>query len=444
MTTPSDLADPFPVVPITNPFDRTVRIPGSKSYTNRALLVAALADGESTITGLLKADDTEAMIAALPALGAVARTARSPTSVTIHGTNGRPGPVAATIDAHLSGTTARFMMAAAARCAAPITIDGGAPLRERPMHEGVRALRSLGVAVDEPRHPGHLPLTIHGTAERVGVDREATAQRTTVPVRGDVSSQFLSGLLMMAPCWPGGLTLTIDGPLVSRPYIDMTLDVMRAFGADPHWADGHTITVPPSGYAATTYAVEPDASAASYAFAAAAICRGTCRVDGLGSTSRQGDLRLAALLGDMGATVEQTTTTTSVTGTTTLRGIEVDMADCSDVAQTLAAVAVFADTPTTITGIGFIRGKESDRIGDTITELTRCGIRADELPDGIRVHPGPPRPSVVRTYHDHRMAMSFALLGLRSPGIEIADPGCVAKTFPDYFSLLESLRSPSR
>ncbi len=453
MSARPDLVDPYPVFPITDSFDRTVAIPGSKSLTNRALLIAALALGESTITGMLMADDTDAMLAALPALGAAARPEDCSTSVTIVGTNGRPAPLPATVDGRLSGTTARFVMFAAALGSAPITIDGGDPLRERPMHEGVLALRSLGVAVDENEKPGHLPLTVHGRRSglmesglgRFGPgNREAASGPATVFVRGDVSSQFLSGLLMMGPCWPDGLRVTIDGPLVSRPYVDMTLDVMRTFGGDANWADAHTILVPPSRYTGVTYAVEPDASAASYAFAAAAICRGRARVEGLGSATRQGDLRLASLLGEMGAEVTQTDHATSVIGTGSLRGIDVDMADCSDVAQTLIAVAVHADSPTTITGIGFIRAKETDRIGNTIAELDRCGIRADELPDGIRVYPGTPRPAVIQTYHDHRMAMSFALLGLRTPGIEIADPGCVAKTFPGYFSLLDSLRSPSR
>jgi 3-phosphoshikimate 1-carboxyvinyltransferase len=232
---------------------------------------------------------------------------------------------------------------------------------------------------------------------------------------------------------------------VSVPYLDMTVAVVHAFGGRVERPDARTFVVegrgPGAGYAPVArYEVEPDASAASYLFAAAAITGGWVRVEGLGTASLQGDVAFVDLLERMGAEVGRQPDAIEVRGTGTLRGIDADLADLSDTAQTLAAVAVFADGPTRIDGIGFIRGKETDRIGAVVTELRRCGIEAEELADGLVVHPGRPQPAVVQTYDDHRMAMSFALLGLRAPGIEIADPGCVAKTFPDYFDVLESLR----
>jgi 3-phosphoshikimate 1-carboxyvinyltransferase len=200
--------------------------------------------------------------------------------------------------------------------------------------------------------------------------------------------------------------------------------------------------VPPGSYRAGDYRVEPDASTASYPLAAAATVGGRVTVDGLRAGSRQGDARFADLLGAMGARVERTATSTTVVGTGALRSLgEVDMADMPDLAQTLAVVAVFADGPTRVTGVALIRHHETDRIAAVVSELRRAGVRADETSDGFVVHPGPVRPARIETYDDHRMAMSFALLGLRAPGIEIADPGCVAKTFPGYWRMLDELRA---
>jgi 3-phosphoshikimate 1-carboxyvinyltransferase len=316
-----------------------------------------------------------------------------------------------------------------------MVLDGAAPLRARPMGDLLDALDELGADVVGLGEPGHLPVRLEGR----GLDGGVTT------VRGDVSSQFLSGLLLSAPCMRSGLEVRVEGELVSVPYVEMTLGVMRAFGAAASHEAYRRITVAPGGYTGVErFVVEPDASAASYFFAAAAIVGGTVRVDGLGQDSWQGDLAFVDALEQMGARVERGASSTTVTGSGTLHGVEVDFADLSDTAQTLAVVAPFASSPTTITGIGFIRRKETDRIAATVTELRRCGIHAEELPDGIRIHPGAPRPAIVSTYDDHRMAMSFALLGLRVAGIRIADPGCVAKTFPGYWTVLEALRAQQR
>lgn len=418
------------VTPVDGPVDAVVRVPGSKSLTNRALVAAALADGESTITGALHADDTEAMVECLGALGVAIVADWGSGRIEVSGCAGSPPARRASLDARLSGTTSRFVLPVAALGAGTYRLDGAARLRDRPLGPAIGALRELGSTVEEEGDPGRLPVTVSGGPLAGGA----------VGLPGDTSSQFLSGLLLAAPAMRDGLVAHLATDLVSRPYVDMTVAVMRSFGGRVEHPDSSSWEVAPRPYRATIYDVEPDASAASYAFAAAAICGGSVTVAGLGTTSVQGDVGFVDVLEQMGCEVERTPDRITVTGTGSLRGVDVDLRDLSDTSQTVAAVAVFADGPTRIRGIGFVRGKESDRIGDVVTELRRCGIDAEETDDGYLVRPGSPRPAVVHTYDDHRMAMAFALLGLRTPGIEIADPGCVAKTFPRYWDLLDDLR----
>jgi 3-phosphoshikimate 1-carboxyvinyltransferase len=436
------------VVPLARPLDAVVVLPGSKSLTNRALVCAALAGGTSVLEGALLADDTEAMLDGLARLGIAVAADPATAQVTVTGCAGElplVGGPAVTLDARLSGTTSRFLLPVLvlSLASSPVRLDGAPPLRARPMADGIAAVRALGATVVEEGEPGHLPVVVHGPV--------ATDRQPVLEVAGGASSQFLSGLLLTAPALPTGVTLAVTGELVSRPYVDMTVAVMRSFGAEVAGGDGDsdsggdmTWQVVGSGYrAASPYVIEPDASAASYFFAAAAICGGRVTVDGLGAASLQGDLGFVDVLEDMGCRVERTATSTTVVGPGPgeLVGVDVDMRELSDTAPTLAAVAVFARTPTRLRGIGFIRRKESDRIGDVVHELRRCGVTADEEPDGLVVHPGTPQPARIATYDDHRMAMSFALLGLRAPGIEIADPGVVAKTFPGYWDALDALRT---
>ncbi len=416
--------------PLARPPDTEVVVPGSKSLTNRALVVAGLAAGRSTLTGVLDADDTRAMLAGLEALGVGIERSTDGTTVTVDGVEGAPPVADARIDARLSGTTARFLAPVLARVAGTSHLDGLPPFRRRPMGPSIAALRSLGCTVTEHGTPGHLPITVTGGPVAGG----------EVAVAGEVSSQFLSGLLLAGPAFPDGLTVRVTTPLVSVPYVEMTVEVLRWFGAEVHRPDAATFVVAGGGTRGAQLAIEPDASAASYLLAAAAITGGRVRVPGLTPASSQGDAGFAAVLARMGAEVVVDHRGTEVRGTGRLRGIEVDLGAMSDTAQTLAAVAVFAEGPTRITGIGFIRAKETDRIAAVVTELRRLGIDAREEEDGLVVHPGRPSPGVVATYDDHRMAMSFALLGLVVPGIAIADPGCVAKTFPTYFEVLEQLR----
>lgn len=426
--------DGIPIVPLPGPIDAVVELPGSKSITNRALVCAALADGDSVLHGALRADDTEAMLEGLGALGVAIEPDWGRHSVGVRGCAGRPPAELAIVDARMSGTTARFLLPLAALGTGTRRVDGAQRLRERPMGPSLDALRSLGAEVRAIGSPTHLPVELIGGSLMGG----------HVALPGDVSSQFLSGLLLSAPSMPSGLTVRVTTELVSRPYVDMTLAVMSAFGVGADHPNDDTWTVAPGTYRGTEYRIEPDASAASYAFAAAVIAGGRVRVEGLGTSSLQGDLAFVGLLREMGADVEQSAHRTTVRSTDALQGIEADLSQISDTAQTLAVVAAFAATPTRVTGIGFIRGKETDRIAAVVTELRRAGIDATEEPDGFVVRPGPVRPALIQTYDDHRMAMAFALLGLRAPGIEIADPDCVGKTFPGYWSMLDGLRRPGR
>ena len=411
------------IKPLREPPAVSMRPPGSKSITNRALLCASLAEGTSTLRGALFAQDTRAMMDASAALGCGLNTDRASGTVQVQGAGRRRPAEPVRIDARQSGTTSRFILPAAALGTARVIVDGAPQLRSRPFGPLLGALEQLGVSVQALERPGCLPVAVRGPA--LGGD---------VRVEGHISSQFVSGLLMAAPLMDRGLRVELSSPSVSVPYVKMTLAVMAAFGVG---ADG--LAVAPGGYVATDLAIEPDASAAAYFFAAAAISGGRVTIEGLGAGSIQGDVAFVDILERMGALVERGPDRITVCGTGTLHGVHVDMADISDTAQTLAAVAVFADTPTTVSGIGFIRGKESDRIGALATELRRAGIEVATAEDGFTVTPGTVRPTRFRTYDDHRMAMSLALLGLRAPGVEVEDPGCVAKTYPDFFADLASL-----
>ncbi len=424
--------EPRRIEPLEGPIDAVIRVPGSKSITNRALVAAALATGTSVLDGVLFADDTEAMLDSLSRLGVDLVVDREADRVTVVGTGGAlaPGPVE--LDARMSGTTARFLAPLLASGRGPYRLTASEAMLARPMGDGLGALTRLGAEIVELGQPGHLPVEISsGGSGPVGESR----------LRADVSSQFVSGLLLSAPMRPHGLVVRLDGTIVSRPYLTMTLAVMAAFGVHVDQPDDRTYVVPPGGYRSTDYRIEPDASAASYFFAAPTVAGGRVRVLGLGSGSVQGDVGFVGVLEQMGAEVDRAEDHIEVRSSGALRGVDVDLADLSDTAQTLAAAAVFADGSTSVRGIGFIRRKETDRIAAVVAELTRCGIGATEDADGFTIEPGDPRPATIRTYDDHRMAMSFALLGLRSAGIEIADPGCVAKTFPGFWTAFESLRT---
>ena len=420
--------------PFTGPARGVAPLPGSKSHTNRALICAALAEGDSVLDGVLFADDTEAMLEALGVLGVGLDTDRTLHRVHVVGLGGGPDVDTARVDARLSGTTSRFVLPFAAVGRGTVTVDGRGAMRERPFDDQLEALRRLGAVISELGSPGCLPLEVEASGLAGG----------EVAMPGAVSSQFASGLLLAAPAMRHGLRLGLEGDVVSRPYLDLTVDVMRGFGAEVSTPDDRTFEVAPTGYRGATIQIEPDASAASYFLAAAAITGGTVRIDGLDRTSRQGDVAFADVLAQMGAGVTWGDGYVELTGGR-LKGGVYDLRHFSDTAQTLAAVAVFADGPVEITGIGFIRRKETDRIHAMVTELQRCGVDVEELADGMRITPeiGRLHGAAIQTYDDHRMAMAMTLVGLRVPGVEILDPDCVAKTFPDFYDAIEAIRPPA-
>lgn len=403
-----------------------VRVPGSKSHTNRALVCAALADGTSVLDGVLFADDTEAMMQLLVDMGLDLQIDRELRRVTVTGSAGELPAHDGILDARQSGTTSRFVLPMLTLGKGRYVLDGHEQMRARPFDDLVDALDTLGARIEGTT----LPLTVVGGQRLNG---------GTVQIPGSVSSQFLSGLLLSAPCASSPVHIEIVGELVSKPYIDLTLATMADFGVEVQRDDYRSFDVPAVGYRAAGVLLEPDASAASYFFAAAAITGGTVRVDGLGTNTVQGDVHFVDALERMGAEVTRTETSIEVRGTGRLDAIDIDMSDISDTAQSLAVVAPFADGPVRITGIDFIRRKETDRIAAVVTELRRLGIEATEDDDGFTVHPGSPIAGVVDTYDDHRMAMSFAILGLVVPGITIDNPSCVNKTFPDFFDVLAGL-----
>lgn len=406
-------------------------VPGSKSIANRALVCAALAGGTSRLANLPSGDDTAAMVLGIEALGAGTGWSGDGTDLSVAGTAGvlATGPIA--IHAGLAGTTSRFVTALAALGPGPSTIDGHPPLRSRPMAPLHEALHSLGADVVAGEARGHLPVTIRGGALR----------GRAVALAGDVSSQFITALMLIGPYLPHGLEIELTTPLVSRPYVELTRSVMASFGAGDVEIGARRIVVEPGRYVATDYAIEPDASSASYVLAAAAVCGGEVTVQGLGAASLQGDVAFVDVLGEMGCEITRTGRETTVRLPGELRGVRVDMADISDTVPTLAVVAPFCTSPTRMTGIGFIRHKESDRIGVVVEELARCGVTAREEPDGMVIEPSAPTGARVSTHHDHRIAMAFAVLGLRVPGIEIEDPGVVSKSWPGFWSQLDGLRA---
>jgi 3-phosphoshikimate 1-carboxyvinyltransferase len=418
------------VKPLGRPADATVRVPGSKSITNRALIVAALADGDSEIENPLFSDDSYWLMDALVRLGFRVEADLEAGFVAVGGKGGEIPGRGIEVFVGNAGTAARFLPPALALGKGPYTVDGVPRMRERPIADLVGGMRELGAEVRYAGEEGRFPLVVEGGGIRGGEAR----------VRGTESSQFLSGLLMAAPYARKTVTLRVEGALVSQPYVGITAGVMGAFGAEVEEEDG-SFTVPGGVYRARRYAVEPDASGASYFFAAAALTGGRVRVPGLGVRSSQGDVGFVEVLGRMGCEVEVGEDFVEVRGPEggRLSGVEVDMNEISDTMITLSAIAPFAAGSTSITNIAHTRHQETDRIAAVANELSRLGVRVEERPDGLTITPGPVEPNLVRTYGDHRIAMAFALVGLVVPGIRIQDPSCVTKTLPEYFDLLRSL-----
>jgi 3-phosphoshikimate 1-carboxyvinyltransferase len=421
--------------PLTKSMRATVRVPGSKSITNRALVLAALSEpGEgSELRGVLQSEDTEVMIAALRDLGFRVQTEWDTGRVRVsREVSASPIPVSeANLFVANSGTTMRFLTAMVSLGRGRYTLDGVTRMRQRPIEDLLAALRSLGARATCAHDDGCPPVIIETSGLRGG----------QVPIKGNVSSQFLSGLLMAAPLAKGEITIEVSGVLVSAPYVEMTLELMRQFGVEVGYDDNLTLFEIPCKpwYESRTLDVEPDASAASYFFAAAAITGGSVRVPVLTRDSLQGDVAFLDILERMDCQVTAEENALGVRGGV-LHGVDVDMNEISDTVMTLGAVACFAKGPTTIRNVAHIRHKETDRLAALATELRRVGASVDEFDDGLTITPGRLHGAEIETYNDHRMAMSMALVGLKVPGIIIKNPGCVAKTYPRFFEDLETLR----
>ena len=426
-----DVRGTFPeeleITPLERPPDATVNVPGSKSVTNRVLLVAALADGQSTIENALFSDDSYWLMDALVRLGIDLTADRDGGEVRVHGQGGVIPASDVDLFVGNAGTVARFLPPALALGPGPYTVDGVPRMRERPVSDLVDGLRQLGAAVEYAGDTERFPLKILGGGIRGG----------TAHISGTRSSQFASGLLMAAPYAEAPVKLRVVGR-EQWPYIGITIAVMRAFGVQVREAPD-LFSVQPSAYRPIDYTVEPDASAASYFMAAAAITGGRVKIPGLGSSSPQGDLRFAEVLQEMGCDVEITPGSTRVIGPDRLRGVDVDMNAFSDTMMTLAAISPFAEGPTTIRNVAHTRLQETDRLSAVATELNRIGVTTHQTTSSIRIIPQLVRPAVIQTYGDHRIAMAFAVTGLVARGIGIRDPGCVTKTFPDFFGRLGEL-----
>lgn len=406
--------------------DGVVRPPGSKSITNRALIVAALAHQPSTIRFPLMSDDILAMRDSLAALGIPVRDIGDDLRVE---TTGSLTPTGDTANARGSGTTARFMTAAATLATGPVLIDGHQRMRERPIQDLVDALRQLGAEIDVLGTNGCPPVRVRGRGLDGG---HATIDASR-------SSQFVSAVMMVAPRARRSVTLDLKGPVVSRPYLVTTMEVMGAFGI-PVDMDADRIHIPAGRYHGRDYDVEADASAAVYPWCAAAIAGGSVTVRGIDVDSTQADMGVLGVLESMGCGVSRAIGGITVSRESgPLTGVDVDMNSCPDGALAVAVVAAFAEGPTTIRNVANLRIKETDRLAALDNELSKIGASTSVGEDWITIRPGPLRPATISTYDDHRIAMAFALAGLRVDGMLIHDPGCVEKTWPDYFSMLEQL-----
>ncbi len=415
------------------PVGGRVQLPGSKSLTNRYLTCAALADGASVLQGASVSDDVLAMASGLDALGISTTIDTDAGEITVRGRNGNLTEGEAEIDIGHAGTAMRFLTALACLGWGQYRLDGSERMRQRPIGPLVDALRTVGARIGYDLNEGCPPLTVMAG----GLDGGE------VHFREPPSSQYLSALLMVAPYARRDVMIAVEGELPSRPYVDMTIDVMRELGVELVETDGNRFIVPATQrYRSGTFAVEPDASAATYLWAAAAITGGEITVTGLSKNSRQGDVHFVDVLERMGCTSSATDDTLTVRGPAAggLAGIDVDLNAMPDTAQTLAITALFAAGPTTIRNVANLRVKETDRIAAVATELTRVGARVETTDDAITVHPPAAlRSAEISTYDDHRMAMSFSLAGLQGTEILIRDATCVSKSFPRFFEVLRGV-----
>jgi 3-phosphoshikimate 1-carboxyvinyltransferase len=406
--------------------DAEVLVPGSKSLTARALVVGALASGETRLRNRLDAEDTTYMAHGLEAFGV--KLVEEPEALLIRGTGGRLSAPREPVFLGGAGTAVRFLTTVAGLCHGKVVIDGNPRMRERPIQDLLEALSFLGVTAHALNGNGCPPVTVEGGQFEGGETR----------LRGDTSSQFLSSILLCSPYGRRGVELEVTGNLVSRSYVDLTLAIMRDFGVRVTHEDYRVFQVPPGSYSGRDYVIEGDLSSASYFFAAAAVTGGRIRVRGINPSSRQGDRGFLDVLERMGCRVSYENRSVEIIGGP-LRAVTVDMKTMPDSVQTLAIVAAFTEGTTHISGIGHLRHKETDRLTSLKRELEKLGVHAVAGEDWLAVRGGCPKGAVIDTYGDHRMAMAFAVAGLQVPEMIIRNPSCVNKSFPGFWALLEEL-----
>lgn len=418
------------IQPVRKPINATIEVPGSKSYTNRALLVAAMAHGTSTLTGALFSDDTRYMCNALQKLGVKVDADEKLATFDVYGNGGEIPVSGAELYIGNSGTTSRSLTAYVSLGHGKFVIDGDEPMRHgRPIADLLDALRQIGVSARTQFENGHLPVIIEADGLKGGKTRLDISK----------SSQFLTALLLIAPYAKNGMEIEVIANR-TMPYIDITRSVMAAFGVQVTSEDYKFFRIEGGQqYQPRVYNIEPDASNASYFFAAAALTGGRVTVQHLNLDSAQGDLQFVHILEQMGCQTTASNTGITVTGPRQLKGIDVDMRTISDTALTLAAIAPFANSKVTIRNIEHTRWQETDRIHAMVTELRKLGVPVVEHQDGLEISPAPITPAAIDTYEDHRVAMAFSLIGLKANGIRINDPECVSKTFPNYFEVFERL-----
>ena len=433
-------SDCYKVTPVVNRLPLTVTVPGSKSITNRAMLLAALSDGACTLRNALFSSDSRALVTALQDLGIACSADEATKEIQVSGCSGILPRKEATAYAASAGTAARFLTALLAFSDGTYVLDASEQMKKRPMAPLIDALRSIGISVTALEAEGHLPLRIQG-----GQRHLTSAPELSVSI--DQSSQFLSALMMTGVLLSEGLTVTAVGSRTAMSYVHITERMMKEFGVTPVLSStegsGTTYRIPGGvSYRSQTYDIEPDLSGACYFYAAAALLGTSVTVTGVHKDSMQGDLRFILALEQLGCTVTDTPEGICVTGPTDghYPGLDITMSDFSDQTMTMAVLALFADTPTHIRGVGHIRAQECDRMTATVTEINRLGgdARVDEDGTGIIITPVPLHGARIETYDDHRMAMAFSLVGLRVEDVEIDNPSCCKKTFENYFDLFTS------
>ena len=413
--------------PLTGAINAKVKVPGSKSFTNRALVIAALANGVTTLHGASDSNDSRVLIKLLDRLGV--EIIEQEGVIQVRGNGGKFDEFNGVLNVEDAGTAMRFLTALCCLVPGEITLEGSERMNHRPIKELVSALMRLGAEIVYTDNEGYPPIKITG----------GTTNGGSVHVNGSISSQFISALLMIAPVLSRDTNVYIEGQQVSEPYIDMTISAMKEFGAAVDKSDNHYFVSGSQEYKANKYTIEGDASSASYLFAIAAISQSKVEVTNVSGKSLQSDVQFVDILQQMGCSVSKTKSSITVTGAKTLKAVEVNMQEMPDTAQTLAVLAAFAQGETGITGLKTLQHKESKRITALQTELSKMGVECKSGADYIKIKGGSPKGAIINTYNDHRMAMAFAVAGVRLNGMIIESPQVVKKSFPSFWTTIQSM-----